>query len=165
MWVNLPAAHKLTPPQYQEIKSEKIPTVELKDGGGRVRVIAGSFNNHIGPAKTFTAVNIWDFDLKRETRAIIDPPESHTTLIVVLTGKLMLDGDEVRDGEAALLSRCGRGTLMTAATATKGLVLTGAPIEEPIVGRGPFVMNSEAEIRQAFLDFGGGRFGGSGHHG
>ena len=160
LWVNLPAAHKLTSPQYQTIKSEQIPTIELKDGAGCARVIAGSLNNHFGPARTLTPVNIWDFELNEDTRAIVDPPEDHTTLIVVLTGELILDGAEVCDAEAALMSRRGRGAELTATTATKALVLTGAPIDEPIVGRGPFVMNTETEIREAFLDFGSGRFGG-----
>jgi quercetin 2,3-dioxygenase len=160
LWVNLPAALKLTSPRYQQIKAEQIPVVALKDRAGSARIIAGSFNNHVGPATTFTPVNVWDLTLNTETRAIIDPPEDHTTLIVVLSGRLVFDGArEVGEAEAALLSRSGRGAVLTATSATKALVLTGAPIDEPIVGRGPFVMNTEAEVRQAFLDFGSGRFG------
>jgi quercetin 2,3-dioxygenase len=160
LWVNLPAALKLTSPRYQQIKAEQIPVVELKDGAGYARIIAGSFNNHVGPATTFTPVNVWDLTFNTETRATIDLPENHTTLIVVLSGRLVFDGArEVGEAEAALLSRGGRGAVLAAASATKALVLTGAPIDEPIVGRGPFVMNTEAEIRQAFLDFGSGRFG------
>jgi quercetin 2,3-dioxygenase len=165
VWVNLPAAHKLAPPEYQEIKSERIPTVELEDGAGSVRVIAGTFNNRVGPARTLTPVNTWDIGLRRQARLGIDLPEGHTTLIVVLTGELCLDGARIGDAEAAILSHRGQGAMLIASTTTRALVLTGAPIDEPIVGRGPFVMNTEAEIRQAFFDFGSGRFGGSGHHG
>jgi quercetin 2,3-dioxygenase len=160
LWVNLPAALKFTPPRYQEIRAKQIPIVELKDGAGYARIIAGSFNNHAGPATTFTPVNVWDLTINSDTRAIIDPPEDHTTLIVVLSGRLVFDGArEVGEAEAALLSRSSRGTVLTAKSVTKTLVLTGAPIDEPIVGRGPFVMNTEGEIRQAFFDFGSGRFG------
>jgi quercetin 2,3-dioxygenase len=163
LWLNLPAAQKLAEARYQEIKAEDIPVAELANGAGRARVIAGSLDGLGGPAQTFSAVNVWDLDLNRGGRAVIDSPEGHTTLAVVVSGELAFaDRGAVRDAEAALFSRDGEGALLNAAdTPTKVLVLTGAPIEEPIVGRGPFVMNSEAEIRQAFLDFGGGRFGAS----
>jgi redox-sensitive bicupin YhaK (pirin superfamily) len=105
-------------------------------------------------------VNVWDLSLRGGMRALIEAPEGHTTLVVVLSGRLVLEGDaDVRDAEAALLSRDGEGAELVAAVPTRALVLAGAPIEEPIVGRGPFVMNTESQVRQAFLDFGGGRFG------
>jgi quercetin 2,3-dioxygenase len=158
VWVNLPAVRKFAAPQYQEIKSGQIPTVELNDNAGCARIVAGSFNNHLGPARTHTPINIWDLELNNKKQVVISLPEEHTTLIVVLDGALSFDGAQVRDAEAALLSRSGRGVLLKTGRATKALVLTGAPIEEPIVGRGPFVMNSLAEVRQAFLEFGSGRF-------
>jgi quercetin 2,3-dioxygenase len=157
--VNLPASAKHTPPAYQAIAAEQIPVFDLKDGAGRARVIAGLLDGHKGPAKTFTPINVWDLDLEKDARVVVDAPDGHTTLIVVLSGKLVFDSTEVRDAEAALLSRSGRGARLNATKPTKVLVLTGAPIDEPIVGRGPFVMNTEAEVRQAFLDFGSGRFG------
>jgi quercetin 2,3-dioxygenase len=160
LWVNLPAALKLTPPRYQAIEAAQMPVVALAGGAGRVRVIAGSFAGHVGPASTFTPVNVWDLILMNETRVAIDAPEGHTTVIVILSGRLAFQGGaEIRDAEAALLSRAGEGAALAAAAPTRALVLTGAPIEEPIVGRGPFVMNSESQVRQAFMDFGGGRFG------
>jgi quercetin 2,3-dioxygenase len=160
LWVNLPAAQKLVAPRYQEIKAASIPAAELENGAGRLRVIAGSLGGLSGPARTFSAVNVWEFDLKRGGSFVVNTPQGHTTLSVVVSGKLAFHGrGEVRDAQAALFSRDGEGILLSATTRTKVLVLTGAPIDEPIVGRGPFVMNSEAQIRQAFLDFGGGRFG------
>jgi len=159
LWVNLPAALKLTPPRYQAIEPALMPIVELSDGAGRVRVIAGFFTGQAGPARTLTPVNVWDLDLTGRTRAVIETPEGHTTLIVVLSGRLAFEGGiDVCDAEAALLSRVGSDAEIAAAVPTRALVLTGAPIEEPIVGRGPFVMNTETQVRQAFLDFGGGRF-------
>ena len=160
LWINLPAALKLTPPRYQAIEAEQMPVVELAGGAGRIRVIAGCFAGHIGPASTSSPVNVWDLTLMGKTRAVIDAPEGHTTLIVVLAGKLTFEGGaQARDAEAALLSRTGEDAVLAAAVPTKALVLTGEPIREPIVGRGPFVMNTESQVRQAFLDFGVGRFG------
>jgi quercetin 2,3-dioxygenase len=160
LWVNLPAEFKFTPPKHQSIKANKTPVIELKGGAGRARVIAGSLYGRVGPAKTFTALNVWDLELNSKTRVVVDAPEGHTALILVLSGALAFEAEaDVRDAEAALLSRSGEGALLRATAATNALVLTGAPIDEPIVGRGPFVMNTEAEIRQAFRDFGSGRFG------
>jgi quercetin 2,3-dioxygenase len=123
-------------------------------------LIAGAFAGRTGPAKTLTPVNVWDLVLAGRARAVIEAPEGHTTLVVVLSGRLAFDGGaDVGEADAALLGRAGEGAVLAAAVPTRALVLTGAPIEEPIVGRGPFVMNSEPQIRQAFLDFGGGRFG------
>jgi redox-sensitive bicupin YhaK (pirin superfamily) len=160
LWVNLPAARKLTLPRYQAINAETMPRIELENGAGNLRAIAGSFGGQAGPAKTFTPVNVWDVEIKGGMRAVLDAPEGHTTLVVVLSGALAFAGiPDVRDAEAAVFSRGGTGVALTAKGATKILMLTGAPIDEPIVGRGPFVMNTEAEIRQAFRDFGSGRFG------
>jgi quercetin 2,3-dioxygenase len=160
LWVNLPADLKLTPPKYQSIKANKAPVIELKGGAGRARIIAGSLYGRVGPAKTFTALNVWDLELNSKTRVVVDAPEGHTALILVLSGALAFKAEaDVCDAEAALLSRSGEGALLRATAATNALVLTGAPIDEPIVGRGPFVMNTEREIRQAFRDFGSGRFG------
>jgi quercetin 2,3-dioxygenase len=160
LWVNLPAALKLTQPRYQAIEVARMPVVELAGDVGRVRVIAGAFAGKTGPAKTLTPVNVWDLMLEGRTDAVIEAPEGHTTLIAVLSGRLGFDGhNDIGEAEAALLGRAGEGAVLSATVPTRALVLTGAPIEEPIVGRGPFVMNSETQIRQAFLDFGGGRFG------
>jgi quercetin 2,3-dioxygenase len=160
LWVNLPAASKLTPPRYQAIEAGTIPAVALGGDAGRARVIAGSLDGRLGPAKTFTPVNVWDVDLHARKSAVVAAPEGHTTLIVVVWGSLTLEwGAEIREAEAALLTRSGTGVSLTASAPTRALVLTGEPIEEPIVGRGPFVMNREAEIQQAFRDLSSGRFG------
>jgi quercetin 2,3-dioxygenase len=160
LWVNLPSALKLIPPRYQAIEAARMPVVELAGDAGRVRLIAGAFAGQTGPAKTLTPVNVWDLILAGQARAFIEAPEGHTTLVVVLSGRLVFDGGaEIGEANAALLARTGEGAVLAAAVPTRALVLTGAPIDEPIVGRGPFVMNSESQVRQAFLDFGGGRFG------
>jgi quercetin 2,3-dioxygenase len=158
LWVNLPALRKSAPPRYQSIKADAVPLVELADGAGRARVIAGSLGGETGPAETFTPINVFDLDLTGGGRAQIDVPDSHTCLVVVLSG--VLEGKvQVRDAEAVVFSRDGAGVVLRPTLPTKALMLTGTPIDEPIVGRGPFVMNTEAEIRQTFRDFTSGQFG------
>ena len=158
LWVNLPAALKLAPPRYQTLEAADIPTVDLLGAAGSVRVIAGAFDGK--PAQTCSELNVWDIALNAESRANLNTPKGHTTVVVVLSGCLEFGGDaRVREAEAALLDRAGSGAEMFAPVATRALVLTGAPLNEPIFGRGPFVMNTEAEIRQAFVEFGTGRFG------
>jgi quercetin 2,3-dioxygenase len=160
LWLNLPAAQKLVTPRYQELAASSIPVAELKGGAGQVRVIAGSLDGLAGPAQTFSPVNVWDFELTGRSSSVVNTPRGHTTLAVVVSGTLTFnERGEVHDAETVLFSRDGDSILLNATVPSKVLVLTGAPIDEPIVGRGPFVMNSDAEIRQAFLDFGGGRFG------
>jgi len=134
--------------------------VDLPGAAGSVRVIAGAFDGKDGPAQTCSELNVWDIALNAESRANLNTPKGHTTVVVVLSGCLEFGGDaRVREAEAALLDRAGSGAEMFAPVATRALVLTGAPLNEPIFGRGPFVMNTEAEIRQAFVEFGTGRFG------
>jgi redox-sensitive bicupin YhaK (pirin superfamily) len=160
LWVNLPSAYKLATPRYQAIKTGMIPVVSLGGGAVRARIIAGSLDGQLGPAKSFTALNVWDLDFDAGESTVIEAPEGHTALIVVLWGVLTLEWDaEVREAEAALFTRRGAGISLAASAPTKALVLTGTPIGEPIVGRGPFVMNREVEIQQAFRDFSSGRFG------
>lgn len=160
LWVNLPASHKSMPPHYQSIKAEAIPFVELGEGAGSARVIAGSLSNQTGPARTFTPLSVFDLELKSGVHAHIDAPEGYTCLVVVLTGMLDLGSNtQVREAEAAVFSRHGAGIELKPKLPTKALTLVGAAIDEPIVGRGPFVMNSAAEIRKAFRDFASGRFG------
>jgi len=160
LWVNLPAALKLTPPRYQTLEAADIPTVGLPGAVGSVRVIAGAFDGKDGPAQTCSELSVWDIALNAESRATLSTPKGHTTIVVVLSGGLEFGGEaRIKEAEAALLDRAGPGAEMFAPVATRALVLTGAPLNEPIFGRGPFVMNTEAEIRQAFVEFGTGRFG------
>jgi quercetin 2,3-dioxygenase len=160
LWVNLPRVRKLSAPRYQSIKAATIPVAELAGGAGHARVIAGSLDGREGPAETFTSLNVWDLELNGDRSTVLEAPDGHTTLAIVLSGALAFEGwAEVRDAEAALLAREGTGVALTSKVPTRALLLTGAPIEEPIVGRGPFVMNTEADIRQAFRDFSSGRFG------
>jgi redox-sensitive bicupin YhaK (pirin superfamily) len=160
LWVNLPAKHKMTDPGYQSILDAQIKSVELPGGGGRARVIAGVFNDTHGPARTFTPINVWDIRLVAGKPVSLDLPEAHTAILIGLSGVVRIEGGQaVREAQMALLSREGRGITVIAESDAILLVLTGEPIDEPVVGYGPFVMTSQSEINQAINDFNEGRFG------
>ncbi|BBE35036.1 pirin family protein [Sphingosinicella microcystinivorans] len=157
LWVNLPAKDKMAAPGYQSIVEADIPVVDLD--GGMARIIAGTLSGKTGPARTFTPVNVWDVRLDDGADVTLDLPEGHTALVVVLSGRVLVNGEDAASAEVLELSRAGTSARIRAEADTTLLILTGEPIEEPIVGYGPFVMNSEAEIRTAIDDFNSGRFG------
>ncbi len=157
LWVNLPAKDKGAPPAYQVITADTIPTVMFD--GGRARIIAGAFGDTKGPARTFTPVNLWDVRLDAGAEATLPLPEGHNSTVAVLSGHVTIDRKGIGEAEAARLSTEGDGLMLHADGDAMILVLTGEPIDEPVVGYGPFVMNSEAEIREAIDDFKAGRFG------
>jgi redox-sensitive bicupin YhaK (pirin superfamily) len=158
LWVNLPAKDKMSPPSYQAITSGDIPVVPL--AGGTARIIAGEFHGVRGPARTCTPVNLWDLRLDRATDLTLDFPEGHTAMIAVLSGKVLINGTQTADeAEIVRFERDGSDVTIHADREAIVLILTGEPIDDPVVGYGPFVMNSEAEIRQAADDFNNGRFG------
>lgn len=160
LWVNLPQQDKMTAPGYQAILDAQIPVVTLPDGAGSVRVIAGDYDGNPGPANTFSPINVWDVRLAAGTSVALPQPEGWTTLLVVLAGTVMLNGETVLgEKQMATLSTTGTGVTIEANSNAKLLLLAGQPIDEPVVGYGPFVMNSQQEIREAIADFNGGKFG------
>jgi redox-sensitive bicupin YhaK (pirin superfamily) len=160
LWVNLPAQDKLAEPGYQTLLDADIPSVELADGAGKVRVIAGEFEGRPGPARTFTPIDVWDVRLNQGRTSRFSVKEGHTLALVVLHGTVTVNGTEsARDAQMVLLDRAGTDVVIEAQTDATLVVLSGEPIDEPIVGYGPFVMNTQAEIRQAVDDFNSGRFG------
>lgn len=159
LWVNLPARDKGVAPRYQSIGASAIPTVSLPDGAGHLRVIAGDYRGTTGPAQTFTPLNLWDVRIEAGGRVTLPIPAGHQAMIAVLDGGVRVAGVDCDNGTLVMLGRDGTGVEIEAAAAGKLLVMTGEPIDEPVVGRGPFVMNTEAEIRQAWADYQAGRFG------
>ncbi|GAA4328443.1 pirin family protein [Pigmentiphaga soli] len=160
LWVNLPARHKMAEPGYQAILDAQIPAVELADGAGTARVIAGQLQGARGPARTFTPMDVWDLRLRRGGVARLPAPADRAAAVVVLRGTVLLNGESVvREAQLAVLGRDGEGLELEANGDAVVLVLSGEPIDEPIVGYGPFVMNSREEIVQAIDDFNSGRFG------
>lgn len=160
LWVNLPAKDKMSAPGYQAITSADIPVVGLPDNAGKARVIAGAFGGILGPARTHSPINVWDLRLSAGSSLPLDLPEGHTSALVVLSGRITVgDSENAGEAEMLLLSRDGSKVTIRADGDATVLVLTGEPLGEPVVGYGPFVMNSDAEIRAAIEDFNNGRFG------
>ena len=160
LWVNLPAAHKMAPPRYQNILNAHIPQVALPSGAGSLRVIAGNYAGQRGPAATFTELNVWDVRLSAGKNVTLSVPENHAAAIAVLRGAVTVNGSrEAKDADLVLLDRGGSEIAVAAAADSVLLVLSGEPIAEPIVGYGPFVMNTRQELETAMSDFRLGKFG------
>ena len=160
LWVNLPAEHKMSAPRYQTILNANIPQVNLAAGAGNVRVIAGSLDGLGGPAATFSPLNVWDVRLQAGYRTAFSVAEGHTAAIAVLRGSITVNGSRrVGDAELLVLDRAGDAVHVDAGALTTLLLLSGVPIPEPVVGYGPFVMNSRQEIETAMSDFQRGKFG------
>ncbi len=168
LWINLPARHKMTSPGYQAITAAEIPVVELPGGVGQLRVIAGEWEAGSagapaiarGPARTFSPITMLDLKLAAGRAVELPQPEGWTALVVVASGTASVNGSEAVTGPAVVtLSTAGGGVTLRADTDAKLLLLAGEPIEEPVVGYGPFVMNSQQQIVEAINDFNSGRFG------
>jgi quercetin 2,3-dioxygenase len=154
LWVNLPSKDKMSSPHYQSLTDATIPSVALGDDGSRARVIAGELLVVKGPAKTFTPVNLWDLRLTAGSKLELAVPDGFNTMLFVLDGKVQVNGGDTAGAtELASFSRDGDSIQLNALEESKVLLMSGQPIEEPIAGYGPFVMNTEAEIRQALKDF------------
>lgn len=159
LWVNLPAKDKMSPARYQTIATDAIPAVALPDGGGSLRVIAGECQGVKGPARTYTPINVWDLKFATPNLLSLPIPEGYTTIAVVLKGSVSISGETMRRAEVGLLTRAGGHISIANAQDASMLLLSGEPIDEPISGSGPFVMNTAAEIKQAMSDYQSGRMG------
>lgn len=160
LWVNLPSADKRAAPAYQDLRARDIPVVPLLNGGGTARVIAGEILGQRGPAKVHSPLLIADLALKAGAQATLDLPAGHTSLLVVRNGSVQVNGGETIDGVALVtLSREGDGIELKTDTNSAVLLLSGKPLGEPVVGSGPFVMNTAEEIREAYRDYQTGKMG------
>jgi quercetin 2,3-dioxygenase len=160
LWVNLPKAQKMSKPRYQGITKDQIPVIELP-GGGHARVIAGELLGRLGPAKTFTPVGLFDVILKAGERFELPLPDGHNAAVVLRNGDVLLNGTEHLRGEALIapLTEEGDGVILEAKEDTHLLILSGEPIDEPVASYGPFVMNTQEELKQAVADYRAGRMG------
>ena len=168
LWVNLPAHLKMSPPRYQSITRERIPEASLSNNAGSVRVIAGNCLGSHGPAQTFTPMNVWDVRLKAGGKAVFELPEGHTATFLVLEGIAQVTDEsgalqEIHEAQVAVLDTVGTTLEIKAASHSDKncmlLVMSGEPLHEPVVGYGPFVMNTEQEIRQAYQYYRSGKMG------
>lgn len=160
LWVNLPAKHKNAEPGYQTLLDRDIPAVTLPGEAGRLRVIAGDYQGHRGPARSFTPITLWDLQLKQGKSVTLDLPEGHMAGLALLRGTVRVNGAATAHaGQFVLLDREGGAISLAAESDASVLLLGGEPIAEPVAMRGPFVMNTAEELNQAFADFRAGRFG------
>ena len=159
LWVNLPRSSKMSAPGYQTILNADIPSIDL-DGRGTLRVIAGSFLGRKGPARTFTAVQLYDVQLKAGGRASLTLPEGDNSSVFVLQGRASANGSrEAGEAELIVCERSGSQLVIEAKEDSRLLVMSGTPIDEPIARYGPFVMNTKAELMQAVQDYQAGKMG------
>jgi hypothetical protein len=159
LWVNLPARSKGGPPKYQALADAAIPRVRLPDGRGTVRVIAGSYAGAAGAADTFTPLNVWDVQLEKPGTLELEVPQGQTAIVVVQTGTIRIGEARVEAVGMAVCGRQGSRIALAAESPGRVLLLSGEPLGEPVVGQGPFVMNTREEIRQAISDYQAGRMG------
>ncbi len=160
LWVNLPARFKKAPAGYQDVVQSRTPVVTLPGDAGTVRVIAGEFEKEKGPARTFTPIEVWDTRLRSGKVANLHVPAGQSTALLFLRGGGRVNGSKsVDEGELVVLDRDGETLSIEAASDATILLLSGTPIDEPVVGYGPFVMNTEKEIRQAIADYRSGLMG------
>ncbi|HEY7209531.1 MAG TPA: pirin family protein [Bryobacteraceae bacterium] len=160
LWVNLPAKYKMSKPRYQGLLSAQIPQVDL-GSAAFARVIAGELMGVKGPATTSSPVHVFDVRLEAGGRGEFTLPPGQNSALVLLRGDVLVNGTTALKGEAqvARLSESGESVLLEAKAESLILVLSGEPINEPVASYGPFVMNTEAELRQAFEDYRAGRMG------
>jgi quercetin 2,3-dioxygenase len=158
IWVNLPAHDKMTAPRYQEIPGATIPEAATPDGRARVHVVAGEALGAKAVIETKTPIFYlhWVFSPGAAVEAPI--PAEHAAYVYVFEGAVRVGGRAVTDGQLAVLGT-GNSVTFEAAERAQALLLTGVPLREPIAQYGPFVMNSETEIRQAIEDYQAGRLG------
>jgi redox-sensitive bicupin YhaK (pirin superfamily) len=159
LWVNLPAAHKNEPPGYQDIKAASIPNVPLPNDSGFVRVIAGSWQGHTGPARTFTPMQVLQGSIPADGTATFSVPEKDNTIVYLLDGNGTVNNEELAAGTAAFFQQSGTEIVLKAQTPLRFLLLSGTPLGEPVVSYGPFVMNTQEEIAEAIQDFRAGKMG------
>lgn len=161
LWVNLPAKNKMATPGYQGIPAGNIPSVPLPDDAGSVRVIAGNYAGHAGPARTFSPMEVWDVRIQAGKQAAFTLPAGHTLAVVVLRGAVRMNSNNqaISAAQFAICDQAGSRFTLAADDDATLLVLAGEPLDEPIEGYGPFVMNTAGEIHAAIEDFNNGRFG------
>jgi len=152
LWLNLPKKLKMIDPSYNDIPRNKIPEVNIEHG--KVRVISGEYNNIKGPGLPHTGMYYFDVELNQSENINIPLDDYWNSFIYVYSGEASVDGQRVRQGQLAILSEKGALNFISNGTSVlKCIVVSGDPINEPVARGGPFVMNTKAEVLQAFNDY------------
>jgi len=160
LWVNLPAKDKMTEPKYQNIENKDLAKVDLGSGIGSIDIIAGEFENSKGPASSFTPLSLFNVKLNKGKGTSLSFNESHNTGLLVIKGNIIINNKErAPTNHFVLFENKGKEFTVKAEDDAEILILSGKPIDEPIASYGPFVMNTNEEIRQTIDDFNNGKFG------
>jgi redox-sensitive bicupin YhaK (pirin superfamily) len=160
LWVNLPKVSKMSAPGYQTIVSDQIPVVQLDRGAGSLRVIAGSVGGAKGPAKTFTAIELYDLRLRAGHSMSLQIPNGYNVGLLILSGQASVEGSHrLSEAELAVFVSTGEPMTIIAGEDATILVMAGEAIDEPVARYGPFVMNTKAELVQAVNDYQIGKMG------
>ena len=156
LWVNLPAAHKMTAPRYQDIQKEGIPEV-VKDGLV-VRIMAGQYDGIEGASQTLWPVEYMDVMAEPGVTFSHDIPDGHNVMVFVYDGEMQVGDQVIGAHQLGVFGQQGRLELRAGDAKAGALIMAGKPIGEPVAKMGPFVMNTEAELRQAVMDYRAGKF-------
>jgi len=160
LWVNLPAKDKMTEPKYQNIENKDLAKVDLGSGIGSIDIIAGEFENNKGPASSFTPLSLFNVKLNKGKGTSLSFNESHNTGLLIIKGNVTINNSKrAPTNHFVLFENKGKEFTIKAKDEAEILVLSGEPIDEPIASYGPFVMNTNDEIRQTIDDFNNGKFG------
>lgn len=160
LWVNLPAKDKMTPAKYQAIENKDMARYLLADGKSVVEIIAGEYKGRRGSAFTFTPVNMFNAKLIKGARANFSFNRNYNTGMLVIEGEIKINNSKsASEDYFVLFGHDGEDIVIEAVKESVILILSGEPINEPIASYGPFVMNTEAEIKMAYEDYNNGKFG------
>ena len=160
LWVNLPGINKMDEPKYQAIDNDSMVHIDLPEDAGKVELVAGENAGHIGPAKTFSPINMMNARLNENGKAEFEFPVDYNTALLMIEGKCTVDDEVlVPTDHLAVFKNDGERFTISADEESTVLILSGKPLNEPIAAQGPFVMNTDEEIAQAIKDFQEGKFG------
>lgn len=159
LWVNLPKKFKMSAPKYQGITRDQMGKYEMAENGGMVEVIAGEFKGVKGAASTFTPVHLYNVRMKKGAKLDFDLPQYFNTGILVVEGEALLNGEKAGADHFVLFKNEGENIFIEANEDSVLLVMSGEPIDEPLVQYGPFLMNTQEEIIEAIRDVNNGKFG------
>lgn len=159
LWVNLPAKDKMSPPKYQAIANQDISRYKLSNNKGEVEVIAGEYKGVKGAANTFTPLHLFNIKLKSTASVSVDFPAHYNTALIAISAKVLVNHQRVDKDHFVLFKNDGEQIEIEAEEDAIVLLMSGEPINEPMVSHGPFVMNTKAEIHQAIVDYQNGKFG------
>lgn len=158
LWVNLPARFKNETPRYQALPAAEIPTVTVAPGVV-MRIIAGEYGKTRGAASTFSPVELWDLSATEVGEFTLAVPEGHNIMVLIRSGRFTVDGEALVSGDMAIMNPGGTQLGIATAEAGELLIMGGEPINEPIAGQGPFVMNTQQELQESFAAFRQGKYG------